>query len=95
MKYIMFWELAPEDSEKALEKNEKLRAESKKNPEKYMKNITVPYYILGDLPPLSEKVRGFTIMESDDHTKLAKFGEYFMPEFRVSFVPIEPSREEI
>jgi len=95
VKYIMFWELAPEDMQKALEKNTKALEEMEKDPEKYMKPIFVPHALLGDLPIQKEKARGFTIFESDDHKKILEFIHRFYPEFRATFVPIEPVQRRI
>ena len=92
MKFLVFWELDPEDLPKALEKNTKAIDEGDKNPGKYPRTVFIPHTLLGDLPTLTKDIRGVSVWEADSLEQLAERGQYYLPEMRCTFVPIEPGQ---
>jgi hypothetical protein len=87
MKFVAFWEYYPEDFEKLMKKNEKIRQDRLQHPDKYPTNLClldktgVAFGLIG----LS---KGFSLMEVDSAEQLRTVSRNYAPELRFTFVPI-------
>lgn len=96
MKFLAFFELDPEDWDKALEKNTKAVEEMEKNPDTYpTKTVFLPHTLLGELPKLTKALKGFSIWEAKSAEDLLDRFQYYLPEMRAVFIPIAPSQRKI
>lgn len=75
MKYILFWEIKPEDLETSVKKYIEL-------PEEFaVTSISETYVFAG-------QTKGFQLVETDDPERMIKATLYYLPELKMKYVPI-------
>ncbi|MHA2369571.1 MAG: DUF3303 domain-containing protein [Candidatus Hodarchaeales archaeon] len=75
MKYILFWEIKPEDMEKAVKKYLEL-------PEEYAVTVISENYTFAG------QSKGFQLMETDDPERIIRTTLYYTPELKLKLMPI-------
>jgi hypothetical protein len=88
MKFIVFWEISPENREKVLAKSPETIKERKQNPEKYGRFMRlqdgtgVGFSMIG-------KYQGFSLAEYDNDEQMQNIVELWAPLMTFKFVPIQ------
>jgi hypothetical protein len=88
MKFIVFWEVRPEDREKRLAKREEWDNEMKQNPEKYPRRMRLQdgtAIIFG----MIGQYKGFSLVEADTEEQLRNTVSLRAPFLKCKFVPIQ------
>ncbi len=81
MKFIVFWEMKPEDIDKVIPKY-------RKRDELGVKTLYGPCHIGGQL-------KGFTIVEADDVGVLVNYSNYYAPDLTMTIYPIADSKDVV
>ena len=100
MKFAVFFNYkAPEELEASMKMYDAVTPERERFPDKFPKQLTPTYVLLGDLPELKEKIRGFVTYEADSQEQMedfwvfatSKLAELGVKEGIKSFIPIVES----
>lgn len=90
MKFIVFWEMCPEDREKVLARGVEYVKERKQNPGKYGRYMRlqdgtgIGFRMIG-------KYQGFSLAEYDTDEQMQNTVEFWTPLMTFKFVPIQQS----
>lgn len=84
-KYIAFWEIDPEKTQHLNSKACKLRKLTKEFPYEFPRSIFGPYSWEGE-------TRGFQVFEASAPEQLDRLAEYWHPEVKLDFQPIEATK---
>jgi len=85
LRFVMFYDYKQEEATAVVEANNEMSVDRERFPEKWPKQLTPTYNVLGDLPELEERFRGFAIYDAENeeqlqhymvflHSKLAELG---------------------
>ena len=88
MKYLLYGEWNPEDSDKAVEKFKKIPAVREKFPELFPKILTGAYNFVG-------QTKGFAVYETDNPEQLQNLATYYMPYMKIKWIPIIDSGKAV
>ncbi len=86
MKYILFWEMCPEDMDKVIPLFQKMG--ELRGTKGYPKAITSTYTFQGS-------TSGFTLYEVEDQKEISNFYFHYHPLLKMKWKPIEESSETV
>jgi hypothetical protein len=86
MKYILFWEMKPEDMDKVIELFQEMG--KLRGTKGYPKGITPTYTFQGT-------TSGFTIYDIGDQSEISNFYFHYHPYLEMEWRPIEESTETV
>ena len=81
LKYIVHWEFCPEDMDKCIAKNKKAAEITKKEPDRFAKNLFPPQY--------TGSGKGFSLVEVTDPEQFNNAQVYWFPEMKLKYVPCD------
>jgi len=87
MKYIVFWEFCPDDTDKVIAKQMKMTEEREKEADKYPKYLFPPQW--------TGQCKGFSIVEVADPKQFRNSNIFWFPEMKLKFVPCDDVSEWI
>ena len=76
MKYVIFMEYKQEEMDSAIKASNEVTMDREKHPDKWPKQLTPIYQMLGDLPEPTEKFRGLAIHEVESEEQLRHYDAF-------------------
>lgn len=87
MKFIVLWELSPENREKGLVRQQEYMQERKQHPEKYGRYLRLQDGTgIGFSMP--GKYKGFNLMELDNEEQMQNTMNFWAPLLKFTYIPI-------
>jgi hypothetical protein len=70
---MIFYEYKQEDMDRIIEGNNAMSVDREKNPEKWPKQLTPNYTMIGEIPEMKESMRGLALYEVENEEQLQHY----------------------